>query len=326
MASPASQELVPLAEATKLTRLDSCAYGANLVSAWCIGLVPNGGYVASVILRAVSLHLADRGQRDTISSHFEYVNPTGIGPAVITIEDVKLGRAASTVHVTLYQHDVNLAAAPWLTARSRKNVLAYVTNSRISLERGLTLDSGWAMQPPPKPVDLSLLELGRDPHWVRKENPLGARFTSFVRTHNNLEHYVPRTGTRRGVVDLWLRLKGKGQRFMTHDLGYVADSYPMVVEGWRPGPDEEQTPFRTDETFWYPTLSLNLDVKRSLPEQGAEWLFVRCSAKVIQNGRLDLEVIILDQQQNVVALSNHVNMIVSAERSMKKRSHDRGKI
>lgn len=290
------------------------------------GTVPNGGYVASVILRAVSLHLAERGQPDTISAHFEYVNATEVGPAVLVIEDVKLGRATSTVHVTLHQHDVNLAAAPWLTARSRRNVLAYVTNTRISLERGLTLDSGWAMMPPPRPVDLSLLEKGRDPHWVRKENLLGARFISYVRTHNNIEHYVPRAGTRRGAVDLWLRLKGEGQRFTNHDLGYVADAYPMVVEGWRPRPDEEQAPFRTDEIFWYPTLSLNLDVKRALPEQGAEWLFVRSSAKVVQNGRLDLEVIILDEHQNVVAISNHVTMIVSAERSMKERSRAKGKI
>lgn len=279
-----------------------------------------------MILRAVSLHLAERGQPDTISAHFEYVNRTEIGPAVLVIEDIKLGRSTSTVHVTLHQYDVNLAASPWLTARSRKNVLAYVTNARLNLERGLTLDSGWAMMPAPKPVDLSLLELGRDLHWVRKENLLGARFTSYVRTHNNLEHYVLRAGARRGVMDLWLRLKGEGQRFTNHDLGYVADSYPMIVEGWRPGTDEEQTPFRTDQTFWYPTLSLNLDVKRALPEQGAEWLFVRSSAKVIQNGRLDLEVIILDQHQDVVALSNHVTMIVSAERSMKERSHAKGKM
>lgn len=283
-----------------------------------------------MILRAVSLHLAERGQPDTVSAHFEYVNRTEIGPAVLIIEEVKLGQTMSTVHVTLYQHDVQLAEAPWFTTRSRRNVLAYVTNTRLSSEKGLTLASGWSLTPPPKPViDFGLLALDRDPHWVRKSAPLGARVTSYVRTLNNLEHYFPREGTgnpQRGVVDLWLRLKGTGQRFTNHDLGYVADAFPMVVERWRPHHDEEQAPFRSDEIFWYPTLSLNLDVKRALPEEGVEWLFVRSSAKVIQNGRLDLEVIILDQHQNVVALSGHVNIIVSAERSWKERSHTKGKI
>ncbi|KAI3394418.1 hypothetical protein diail_2830 [Diaporthe ilicicola] len=235
----------------------------------------------------------------------------------------------ATVHVTLHQHDVQ-PAAPWVTTRSRKNVLAYVTNTRLSLEKGLTLATGWSMTPPPKPVDLGLLALGRDPHWVRRDwDSLGARFASFVRAHNNLEHYVPREGSsnprRRGVADLWLRLKA-GQRFTNHSLGYVADAYPMVVEGWRPRRDEEQTPFRSDEMLWYPTLSMSLDVKRALPEEGAEWLFVRSSPKVIRNGRLDLEVIILDQHQNVLALSNHVNIILSAERSLKERSHAKVKI
>lgn len=325
MASPASEELVPLAEATKITRLDSHVYGANLASAWCVGSVPNGGYVASVILRAASLHLAGRGQPDTISAHYEYVNRTEIGPAVLTIEEVKLGRTMSTVHVTLHQHDLQ-PAPPWLTARSRKNVLAYVTNTRLSLEEGLTLATGWSPTPPPPPVDFGLLALGRDPHWARREERLGvSRFGSFVRAHNNLEYYSPRGATRRGVADMWVRLRA-GERFTSHGLGYLADAYPMVVEGWRPLPGEEQTPFRSDEMLWYPTLSLNLDVKRALPEEGAEWLFVRSSAKVIQNGRLDLEVIILDQHQNVVALSNHVNIIVSAERSLKERSHAKGKI
>ncbi|KAK7703232.1 hypothetical protein SLS64_009209 [Diaporthe eres] len=330
MAAPLSEELVPLSEANKITKLDSNVYGANLVSAWCVGSVPNGGYVASVILRAVSLHLAERGQPDTISAHFEYVRRAEIGPAVLVIEEVKLGQTMSTVHVTLHQHDVQLAAAPWFTPRSRRNVLAYVTNTRISLEKGLTLATGWSATPQPRPVsDFGLLALDRDPGWVRSMAPLGARFTSFVRTHNNLELYVPRGGTgtpRRGMVDLWLRLKGTGQRFTNYDLGYVADAYPMVVEGWRPRRDEEQAPFRSDESFWYPMLSLNLDVKRVLPEEGVEWLFVRSSAKVIQNGRQDLEVIILDQHQNVVALGNHVDIIVSAERSLKERSHAKGKM
>lgn len=325
MTSPASEEQVPLAKATGITRLDSHVYGANLVSAWCVGTVPNGGYVASVILRAASLHLAGRGQPDTISAHYEYVNRTEIGPAVLIIEEVKLGRTMSTVHVSLYQHDVQ-PAAPWFTAHSRKNVLAYVTNTHFSLEKGLTLATGWSLTPPTKPVDFGLLVLGRDPHWARREERLGAeRFTSYVRAHNNLEYYSPREGTRRGVADMWLRLKA-GERFTNHCLGYLADAYSMVVEGWRPLPDEEQTPFRSDEMLWYPTLSLNLDVKRALPEEGAEWLFVRSSAKVIQNGRLDLEVIILDQHHNVVALGNHVTIIVSAERSLKERSHAKGKI
>ncbi|KAF9878805.1 thioesterase family protein [Colletotrichum karsti] len=323
MASAPSEPLVPFAEATEVTQSDSHSYRASLQSAWCIGSVPNGGYVASVILRAASLHLAARGQPDTISAHFEYVNRTEVGPAILVVEEVKLGRTISTLHITLYQHDLQ-PTAPWLGSKSRKNVLAYLTNTRISLEKGLTLSTGWTVTPPLKPVDFSMLELNRDPHWVKRDK-LTARAVSFARAHNNLEHYVPREGTRRGMADIWLRFKA-GQKFTNASLGYIADAYPTIVEGWRPRRDEEQTPFRSNEMFWYPTIALNLDVKKTLPEEGVEWLFIRCLAKVIQNGRLDLEVVILDRDQNVVALSNHVNLVLSAERNLKERSHANGKL
>ncbi|OHF00694.1 hypothetical protein CORC01_04011 [Colletotrichum orchidophilum] len=323
MTSSSSEELVPFSNATTVTKLGPNVYGAKLVPSWCTGSVPNGGYVASVILRAASLHLAERGQPDSISAHFEYVNRTEIGPAILIVDEVKIGRNLSTVHVSLYQHDLQ-PSAPWFSPQSRKEVVAYLINTRLTLEKGLTLESGWAMTPPVKPADFALLGLDKDPHWVQKLK-LNARAASYARAHSNLEYYVPREDTRRGVVDLWLRLKS-GQRFTNVSLGYVVDAYPTVIEAWRPKRSEEQTPFRSDEMFWYPTLALNLDVKKALPEEGAEWLFIRTMAKVIRNGRLDLEVIVLDQTGDVVALSTHVNMVLPAERNLKERSHSTAKI
>ncbi|KAK6225702.1 hypothetical protein QIS74_01749 [Colletotrichum tabaci] len=319
----ASEELVPLSEATRITRLDSNVYGASLASAWCIGSVPNGGYVASVILRAASLHLAGRGQPDTISAHFEYVNRTEIGPAIVVVEEVKIGRNLSTVHVSLYQHDLQ-SSAPWFTPKSRKEVVGYFINTLLTVEKGLTLKTAWSMTPPTRPADFALLALDKDPHWAKRAR-LNARATSFARSHNNLEHYLPREGTPRGISDVWMRLKS-GERFTNASLGYVVDANPTVIEAWRPRPDEEQTPFRSSEMFWYPTLALNLDVKKALPAEGAEWLFIRSMAKVIRNGRLDLEVTVLDESGDVVALSTHVNMVLPAERNMKERSHVAGKL
>ncbi|EXF79259.1 hypothetical protein CFIO01_05047 [Colletotrichum fioriniae PJ7] len=318
-----SEELVTFSSATTITKLGPNVYGANLVPSWCTGSVPNGGYVASVILRAASQHLTARGQPDSISAHFEYVNRTEIGPAILIVDEVKLGRNLSTLHVSLYQHDLQ-SSAPWFTSSSRKEVVAYLINTRLTVEKGLTLESGWAMTPPAKTANFSLLGQDKDPHWVRKLK-LNARATSYARAHNNLEYYVPREDSRRGIVDLWLRLKD-GQRFTNASLGYVVDAYPTVIEAWRPKRDEEQTPFQSNEMFWYPTLALNLDVKKALPEDGAEWLFLRTMAKVIRNGRLDLEVIVLDQGGDVVALSTHVNMVLPAERNLKERSHSKAKI
>ncbi len=71
--------------------------------------------------------------------------------------------------------------------------------------------------------------------------------------------------------------------------------------------------------MWYPTVLLNLDVKKALPVEGARWLFVRLEAKRIKNGRYDLEVMAFDVEGELVAVSNHVVFAVSAERNLAER-------
>lgn len=130
---------------------------------------------------------------------------------------------------------------------------------------------------------------------------------------------------------------------MQETLGYVADSFPQIMESAKTQGDLERemkllqaqshhTPNKSDAarskdmrsdpersqwaSFWYPTVTLNLDIKKSLPPEGVEWLFSRVRAKRIQNGRMDIEVTIMDDGGDIVALSNHVALIVGAERNM----------
>lgn len=68
--------------------------------------------------------------------------------------------------------------------------------------------------------------------------------------------------------------------------------------------------------FWYPTILLNLEIKKALPPEGAEWLFVRVRSRVIKNGRMDLDVVVMDEGGDVVAFSQHVALVLGAERNM----------
>lgn len=109
-------------------------------------------------------------------------------------------------------------------------------------------------------------------------------------------------------------------------LGYVADMFPQIVEAYREDEAEEAASglsvTRSNSTglghFWYPTLLLNLEIKKALPPEGVEWLFSRVRAKQIKNGRMDLEVLVFDTVGNMVALSHHVALIVGAERNLAK--------
>lgn len=286
--------------------------------------------MASCLLRAASLHLAPSGQKDVLNAHFQFLNRTETGPAVIVIEDVKLGRQLSTLHATLYQRAL-LPSAPWITRGStRKEVAVYLTMTDLSKETGISLPTGFALQhpfaPPPKP-DLDALREDRDAHWRQFRFP-GGNPLRYSRCLQNCVYYDPRGGQpAKNIIDKWVRL-ASGERFTAASLGFVSDCWPYVVEAYRPSEQEagekrrqgESVPFAPGARFWYPTVVLNLEVKKPLPQEGLEWLQLRIQSKQIKNGRLDLEVLILDEQGDLVAISTHVNLILGSERNTAERS------
>lgn len=314
---------VPLAEAIQVSSLGSHTYAVELQQCFCIGTVPNGGYVASTLLEAAHTHLLSRRQPDTLTAHFEFLNRTEAGPAVIVVQDVKVGRQLSVLHLTLYQRGL-LPKAPWITpGKSRKELVAYVTNGDIASEQGVSAPTSFfPLLPAVQPVDLTALARGEDKHWYRMpipEGPFGR-----IRALKNMEYYAPRAGQpERSRADLWVRLVGGG-RFANASLGYVADAWPYIVEQYRP-PFPETAPFRFDQAFWYPTVVLNLEAKKQLPAEGVEWLALRVTSKQIKNGRLDVEVAIMDASGELVALSQHVNMVLDASRNLAERA-DTGKL
>ena len=154
---------------------------------------------------------------------------------------------------------------------------------------------------------------------------------------------LPRKGiVAKATVDEWLCYSKPGERFTQESLGFVADMFPQVVEtGFSVA--EVQADVRDEKTgtggagedsassktslldhqgqvakFWYPTVLLNLDIKKALPPEGVEFLFVRARAKQIKNGRMDQEVTIMDQEGDLVALSNHVSLVLGSERNLKR--------
>ncbi|KAK0728861.1 thioesterase-like superfamily-domain-containing protein [Lasiosphaeria miniovina] len=334
MAQPTS--LTPFSLASRVERLDSHTYKANLVDGYCIGTVPNGGYVASCLVRAASIHLAARGQTDTLTAHFEFLNRTEVGPAIIVVDDVKPGRQLSTVHVTLYQHAL-LPQYPWITpGTTRKEIAAYMTMADLQKEQGISLPTGWTLSqpsaPPPTP-DFAALRRGHDAHW----EPLvflPGNVLAYTRCLQNCAYYAPRGGQpSKSTIDLWVRL-ASGEPFTNASLAYVADCWPYVVEAYRPSKEDAAAaaaaansplPFPQDSVFWYPTVVLNLDQKKTLPAKGLDWLRLRVQTKQIRNGRLDLEVVVMDADGELVALSQHVALILDSARNTGERKTKTGK-
>ncbi|KAI0009682.1 thioesterase-like superfamily-domain-containing protein [Xylariaceae sp. FL0662B] len=302
------------AEATAIEAIDTHTYSANFKSEWCVGSVPHGGCVTSIFLRVAATHfrttLAAQNQPHTITLHLEFLRRTQEGPATLKVRDVKLGRLTSTVHITLFQD-------------GREEVVGYLTNTNLDAENGPTFNTGWSLQPSPPPADLPRLAAeGDDTNWMLQKH---RSFQTFRKVYNNFHVYLPRNGqVMASMADEWLRL-ASGERFTTESLGVVSDLFPLINLAMM----REQNKGEKDipmPAMWYPTLVLNLDIKKALPPGGVEWLFVRVQAKSARNGRDDFEVVILDEAGEIVALSHHVAFAVSAERNMAERRKDPSKI
>jgi len=263
---------------------------------WSIGSVPNGGYVTGCVLEVVKKHfdtsLAKQNQPHTIALHVEFLRRTQAGPALFTVEDVKIGRQASVVHVTMEQD-------------GRQEIVAYVTNSNIAAEEGFSFETQHELLPAPPPVDLTKLESGSDPLWSQIEVP----FANFRKATAQVKFYLPRAGgVRPNIVDEWL-CWSNGQNFTQSSIGFVSDMFPQIVENFKD----------TNKAFWYPTLLLNLDIKKVLPAEGVKWLNVRAELKQVKNGRMDLGIWVRDAAGELVALSNHVGFVLDASRNLAAR-------
>ena len=219
-----------------------------------------------------------------------------------------------------------------------------MTNTDLASESGLSLATNWTLYPPsPPPADLAKLRSDSDPHWRLLTS---LPFANFRKATNNVDIFLPRIKPPKvALLDEIIRLKN-GERFHLESLGLVNDVstrvfspilcanpsplllvfspfrcsnaakiFPQLVDTF--GAEHEGAPFGKN---WYPTLVLNLDVKRALPPEGAEFLSVRVQAMGIRNGRMDLEVVIRDENAELVAVGHHVSLILSASRNLAERS------
>ncbi|KAK8002957.1 hypothetical protein PG989_002676 [Apiospora arundinis] len=327
------------AAATAVRQVDSHTYQAVFDIAWSVGSVPHGGVVTSVLQRCAALHfgttLAAQDQPHAITLHAEFLRRTQAGPATLRVRDVKLGRQTSTVHVTLSQQQQEGGGGGGGGAKSeRDEVVAYITHTNLASESGPTCTTGWQLEPPPPPPPSDFAALARngsggDAHWAEWT---AKPFPEFRRVTQQMRMFLPRSGRHAtdSLCDEWIRFADPAQRFTDASLGFVSDLWPQVIESMvtarheaKKDPSSASSDVNQQRVllakFWYPTLLLNLDIKKALPAEGVEWLFVRVRAKQIRNGRQDLEVVILDQQGDIVALSHHVALVLDAKRNTAKR-------
>lgn len=94
-------------DASRVRPLGTHQYGINVHPDFAWGSVAHGGYLFSLLWKAIGEHyrttLKSYDQPDTVAMHIELLRPVPMGEAVIQIKDVRLGKGSSTLHVALVQ-------------------------------------------------------------------------------------------------------------------------------------------------------------------------------------------------------------------------------
>ena len=253
------------------------------------------------------------------------------------MSEAKLGTRTSTIHISLTQGELDQYPA----------VVGYITQSNLTTETGLSLETAFSLHPPPLPIQSTdALRKDEEPDWALTEK----KFTKFRKAGSHVKTYLLRQGqVGQALIDQWLCFEN-GERFTQEALGYLVDTFPQIMESANGQGDlakemrllqarsasvsdvqeSEATGTGLDKSqwahFWYPTVTLTMDIKKALPGEGVEWLFSRVRAKQIRNGRMDLEVTVLDEDGDIVALSTHVALIVSANRNMTRNAKSTSEI
>ncbi|RPB19354.1 hypothetical protein L211DRAFT_853272 [Terfezia boudieri ATCC MYA-4762] len=315
-----------------LPPLAAAYFSAFLPRDWCIGFVPHGGYISSLLTQAgleFLRLLPTESWGTTLIPSFRRALSKHIHPlkfqmeflrralsdstCTIRVQATKLGVSYSVLSLSLYQLTPN--TTPPL---HHECCTGYVTYTNIPLSEPVKTNPTVVL-PPEYPIfPLSLCT----PATSNRTN------TFWRVCSNKLTYYVPPTSTQNlalGLVEQWVRWADYPQRrvgFFPRDMGYICDMYfppgeaLLVANGFG------------ERTRWYPTLGYEVELK-SLPGDesvGWEWLFMRVETRGVRGGRLDVRVQVWGSEEGngegemrLVARGSQVCLVVPGEKNAKGR-------
>jgi hypothetical protein len=273
-----------------------------------------------------------------------FLRRTVAGPATLIVEDSKLGLRTSTIHVTLSQDDDSTKKQ---NKKSTARVVGYITVSDPISDVGHSNPSTWELYPPapsggPPAVVVTVdnVSLSPDNNTQTKWRQTGPTdWAKFRRVEHQCITFGPTSENKKpGALDQWARLRtvtsgsstaGNG-KWTNETLPFLSDWFPAGLEevGSQALSSLSSPPSTRPKIppFWYPTVTLNIDFKKSLPAEGVDWLYSRVVMKSVRNGRMDIEVIIMDEQGEIVALCSHIGLVVPIERNTSGRKYEKPKM
>ena len=286
------------------------SYDVFIPKDWSIANLPLGGYLSSLLTATVSKHFAFHHpalvQPDPITTHCAFISRASFGPGIIRVSISKLGRQYSNVIARLYQSS---KGAEVLIAE------AMITQGNLTRE----LDSGGislAIAPPIPDAEIFQRETGVEMiHPPELHLPLSAA--------RKVRRFLPPGTTYEGDWSSPLYGPGVRDEWITWDVTTGEDVFDtqaivMLIDNVRsPAYDFPGIDFPRN---WMATLSMTTDVKKAPPivegskRYGWKWLFLRAVIGKCNFGRYTIDITLLDERRDVVAIGRRVELILGNER------------
>ncbi|KDQ25348.1 hypothetical protein PLEOSDRAFT_1077944 [Pleurotus ostreatus PC15] len=223
---------------------------------WCIGAVPNGGYILALALQACIERQSTMSHRDPIHVTAHYLRTTAVAPFEVHIRILRSGKGFTNVLADFVQAD-------------QLKFIVHAIFGVMEPEEATPGHDGLkaAMAPPSKYA--RHLPLHHHPSNAT-ELPMSTAFGFHQHTKWTDEPELrEENGTRTARVGgggvqwgTWFELTGKDERITASSLAFLVDMFvntPMIMSGV----DNVGLPHS-----WFPTMMLAIEFKYPIPKTG----------------------------------------------------------
>lgn len=270
--------------------------------------------------------LAAQNQPDILNLHIEFLRACERRESTITVTTLKTGAAISTLQLQLSQN-------------GQIRAIALATSTNFDKSLGPTVPTAWSLLPPPKPAPDFDRVLAHQPD----ENWVPVRLVGeIIPLTSRISVLDPRGGFPvDGICDAWNGFI-EGERMNATYLALMTDIIPSMsdtllrndglydahkfyqkAEQWAeknpgvPAIINNSIAEAMKSTTFNSTVTLDMDFKRRLPKEGLRFIFTRTATKMLQDGRMDIDVTICDEDMALLCSSRQLILVLEAQRKFR---------
>lgn len=257
------------ARATAVTGRQDSTFATDLDGAWTVAGAVNGGYLLSVIGRALSVTVPEFPDPLVISAY--YLGRSDPGPAEVATRVIRAGRSSATLGADLSQ-----AGAPTITALATFGNLGALPD-----------DVATSATHPDLPAPEDCMSIADGPREYLDLAPIASRFD--MRFDSATAGFATGAPTGRGLLQGWIR----------HSDGADADPLALLtfLDAFPPAM------FDLGRFGWAPTMELTAHV-RAIPAPG--WIAVKVETRDVAGGMFEEDCELWDSTGRLVAQSRQL--------------------